>query len=62
MQICEKLPDFCAAEAFCAVAPDAKKEARGKCEPKPASQQQRKRASPFLLLSRVQGQLQSQGP
>lgn len=61
MQICEKLPDFCAAEAFCAVAPDAKKEASRKCEPKPASQQQRKRMSPFLPPSRLQGQLESQG-
>lgn len=30
MQICEKLPDFCAAKAFCAVAPDAKKRSKRK--------------------------------
>lgn len=30
MQICEKLPSFCATESFCVIAPDAKKEARGK--------------------------------
>lgn len=58
MQACEKLPDFCAVK----VATDAKKkEARGKCEPKPASQQQRKMVSPFLPPSHVQGQIQSQG-
>lgn len=61
MQIWETLPEFCAAEAFCAVEPDAKKEARGKCEPKPASQQQRIIESLFLSLFCVQGQLQSWG-
>lgn len=49
--------DFYAADAFCAVAQTPKKEARGKCKPKPASQQQRKRARPFLPPSHAQGQL-----
>ena len=30
MQICEKLPAFCAAEAFYAVAPDAKKRSKSR--------------------------------
>lgn len=58
MQTCEKLPDFHAVEIFSVVAPDAKKrEARGKCEPKPAYQQQRKTVRPFLPPSHVQGQI-----
>lgn len=61
MQIWQKLPESCAAEAFFAGAPDAKKEVRAKCEPKPTSQQQRMRESLFLSLSHVLGQLQYQG-